>query len=213
MSFAVCVLFCICARFWRNDVDLGIAFSDVSVPGGRLVPAVCLGSASGGKSCTVTIVTPGVRTFDPARCHAALTVDGDSGKLIAREGVFWAFAVACAACRSDSWFLAPNCRLQSVRGIPFWSMLYKWRACQVFLLRLMSVCECVRVVVPLSPAAASVDGRLLAPWYTALCRHIGVCEGVVVFAVRFDAGDDDDDVVIGVASAALDWTSQVIGEQ
>ena len=72
---------------------------------------------------------------------------------------------------------------------------------------------CVFATIGVLSPAASVDGRLLAPWYTALCRHIGVCEGVVVFAVRFDAGDDDDDdVVIGVASAALDWTSQVIGE-
>lgn len=47
--------------FWRNGEHLGMAFSGLSGRGLTLVPAICIGSNSGGKMATVTVVE-----FDPA---------------------------------------------------------------------------------------------------------------------------------------------------
>jgi Kip1 ubiquitination-promoting complex protein 1 len=43
-------------RFWRNGVNLGVAFTGLAGRGYCLVPAICIGSNSGGKTSGVTLV-------------------------------------------------------------------------------------------------------------------------------------------------------------
>ena len=43
-------------RFWKNGVHLGVAFTGLENRGLTLVPAICIGSNSGGKTAEVTFV-------------------------------------------------------------------------------------------------------------------------------------------------------------
>ena len=43
-------------RFWKNGVHLGVAFTGLENRGLTLVPAICIGSNSGGKQAEVTFV-------------------------------------------------------------------------------------------------------------------------------------------------------------
>ena len=43
-------------RFWKNGVDLGVAFTGLDKRNLNLVPAICIGSNSGGKPAEVTFV-------------------------------------------------------------------------------------------------------------------------------------------------------------
>ncbi len=43
-------------RFWKNGINLGAAFTDLSGRGLTLVPAICIGSNNGSKNATVTLV-------------------------------------------------------------------------------------------------------------------------------------------------------------
>jgi hypothetical protein len=43
-------------RFWKNGVHLGVAFAGLENRGLTLVPAICIGSNSGGKTAEVTLV-------------------------------------------------------------------------------------------------------------------------------------------------------------